>query len=56
MAVLTRLNLPIKAMANLLVAFRTRTVENHRQGIRKKLHLGPDENLVTFLTGFGKNE
>jgi tetratricopeptide (TPR) repeat protein len=55
MAVLTRLNLPIKAMANLL-CLSTRTVENHRQGIRKKLHLGPDENLVTFLTGFGKTE
>jgi tetratricopeptide (TPR) repeat protein len=54
-AVLTRLNLPTKAMANLL-CLSTRTVENHRQSIRKKIHVASDENLVTFLTGFGNIE
>ncbi len=54
-AVLTRLNLPTKTMANLL-CLSTRTIENHRQGIRKKLHVSSDENLVTYLTGLGKIE
>jgi tetratricopeptide (TPR) repeat protein len=54
-AVLTRLNLPTKAMANLL-CLSVRTVENHRQSIRKKLHVASDENLVSYLTGFGKTE
>ncbi len=52
-AVLTRLNLPTKAMANLL-CLSTRTIVNHRQAIRKKLRVGSDENLVTSLTGFEK--
>ena len=53
-AILTRLNLSTKAMANLL-CLSIRTVENHRQNIRNKLRLGTDANLVTFLTGFGES-
>ena len=54
-AVLIRLNLPTKAIANLL-CLSGRTVENHRQSLRKKLRLSGDASLVTFLTGFGKIE
>jgi tetratricopeptide (TPR) repeat protein len=51
-AILIRLNLSTKAMANLL-CLSLRTIENHRQNIRNKLRLGADANLVTFLTGLG---
>ncbi|MFI5200984.1 MAG: tetratricopeptide repeat protein [Candidatus Kapaibacterium sp.] len=51
-AILTRLNLSTKAMANLL-CLSIRTAENHRQNIRNKLRLSTDANLVTFLTGLG---
>ncbi len=54
-AVLTRLNLPTKAMANLL-CLSVRTVENHRQSIRKKLQVASEESLISYLTGFGKIE
>ena len=46
---LMKLNLSSKAIANLF-CLSTRTVENHRQSIRKKLGLTGDENLVSFLT------
>ena len=52
-AVLIKLNLPTKAIANLL-CLSTRTVENHRQSIRIKLSLRGEGNLVSFLTGFGE--
>jgi tetratricopeptide (TPR) repeat protein len=51
-AVMIKLNLPTKAIANLF-CLSTRTVENHRQSIRRKLKLRSDDNLVSFLTGFG---
>lgn len=54
-AVLIRLNLPTKSIASLL-CLSTRTVENHRQRLRKKLHLEPDASLVTFLAGLGDTE
>ncbi len=54
-AVLIRLNLPTKSIATLL-CLSTRTVENHRQKLRKKLHLAPDANLVTFIAGLGEIE
>jgi tetratricopeptide (TPR) repeat protein len=51
-AVLIKLNLPTKAIANLL-CLSSRTVENHRQALRIKLKLHADANLVSFLTAFG---
>jgi tetratricopeptide (TPR) repeat protein len=51
-AVLIKLNLPTKAIANLL-CLSGRTVENHRQRLRIKLKLHADANLVSFLTAFG---
>ena len=51
-AVLIKLNLASKAIANLF-CLSARTVENHRQSLRKKLALGGEDNLVSFLTGFG---
>jgi tetratricopeptide (TPR) repeat protein/DNA-binding CsgD family transcriptional regulator len=50
-AVMIKLNLPTKAIANLF-CLSTRTVENHRQSIRRKLKLRSDDNLVSYLTGF----
>jgi len=50
-AVMIKLNLPTKAVANLF-CLSIRTVENHRQSIRRKLKLSSDDNLVSFLTGF----
>jgi len=52
-AVLIKLNLTSKAIANLL-CLSARTVENHRQSIRRKLKLHADDNLVSFLTSFGE--
>ncbi len=52
-AVLIKLNLSTKSIASLL-CLSTRTVENHRQGIRRKLQLSMEENLVSFLTAFGE--
>jgi DNA-binding CsgD family transcriptional regulator len=52
-AALVKLNLPTKAMSNLL-CLSTRTVENHRMSIRRKVGLGAEGNLVSFLTRFGE--
>jgi tetratricopeptide (TPR) repeat protein/DNA-binding CsgD family transcriptional regulator len=46
---LMKLNLSSKAIANLF-CLSTRTVENHRQRIRKKLGLSNEENLGSYLT------
>ncbi len=54
-AVLVKLNLPTKAMANLL-CLSSRTVENHRMSLRRKIGLGTEDNLLSFLTGFGGTE
>jgi tetratricopeptide (TPR) repeat protein len=54
-AALVKLNLPTKAMSNLL-CLSTRTVENHRMSIRRKVGLGAEDNLVSFLTGFGEGK
>jgi DNA-binding CsgD family transcriptional regulator len=53
--VLVKLNLSTKAMASLL-CLSTRTVENHRMSLRRKVGLGAEDNLVSFLTGFGGTE
>ncbi|HEY3876890.1 MAG TPA: tetratricopeptide repeat protein [Candidatus Kapabacteria bacterium] len=52
-AVMMKLNLPTKAIANLF-CLSIRTVENHRQSIRRKLSLGAESNLVSFLTSIGE--
>ncbi len=52
-AVLIKLNLTSKEIANLL-CLSARTVENHRQSVRRKLKLRADDNLVSFLTSFGE--
>ena len=54
-AVMIKLNLPTKAIANLF-CLSSRTVENHRQSIRRKLRLGTTANLVSFLTRFGEGQ
>jgi tetratricopeptide (TPR) repeat protein/DNA-binding CsgD family transcriptional regulator len=48
-AAMIKLNFSSKAIANLF-CLSTRTVENHRQSIRKKLGLSPESNLVSFFT------
>jgi len=45
---LMRLNLTTKEIANVLWT-SPRTIETHRYSIRKKLHLGKDDNLYSFL-------
>ncbi len=52
-AVLIKLDLPTKSIANLL-CLSQRTVENHRQAIRRKLKLKGEDNLVSFLIAFGE--
>jgi tetratricopeptide (TPR) repeat protein len=52
-AAMIKLNLPTKSIANLF-CLSVRTVENHRQSIRRKLKLSGDNNLVSFLIGFGE--
>ncbi len=54
-AVFLRLGLSTKAMASLL-CLSTRTVENHRRSLRKKLALPSEENLVAVLNGFGEEK
>jgi DNA-binding CsgD family transcriptional regulator len=46
-----RLNLSTKEIAPLL-RISIRGVENHRYKLRKKLDLGPEENLTEFIMGF----
>lgn len=46
-----RLNIPTKDLADILNR-SVRTIETSRSNIRKKLRLGPQENLVTFLLSF----
>ncbi|MDB5035426.1 MAG: Two-component system-sensor histidine kinase [Chlorobi bacterium] len=49
---LMKISLSTKEMANLL-CLSVRNIENHRYRIRKKLGLGPDANLGTFLASLG---
>lgn len=53
LAILIKLELSTKAIASLL-CLSARTVENHRQSIRRKLELHSADNLVSFFTGFGE--
>jgi DNA-binding CsgD family transcriptional regulator len=53
LAILIKLDLSTKAIASLL-CLSARTVENHRQSIRRKLDLHSEDNLVSFFTGFGE--
>lgn len=49
---LLKLNLLSKEIAQILW-LSPRTVDRHRYNIRKKLHLAPDNNLVTYLARLG---